>query len=332
MYNYVKFDGYAKTGGPMKAWQPPLFPDETAEGQYSPSVSPPALTPRSSLSTAMEGFHNYMIKQGFTDNTIKAFLADLRLLVKYMGVDRPLGEIGTEDLNNYLAYLRYERGVPCTPKSYARRLTTLKVFFGWLTQDGILPTDPAAPIAHQTAKSPLPEILYDGQVEQLLAATGALMKDEKMPDARPHLLVTLLLHTGLKKSECTGIKLRHLDNSDLAQPVLYVRYEDPKKRHKERKLALPQEFAPTLRQYIEEYQPEEYLFECTARNLEYVLTAAAELAGLEDISFEGLRMTCAVRDYRAGMPSDKLRKKLGLSIITWRDKERQIQTLASTPL
>jgi integrase/recombinase XerD len=158
------------------------------------------------------------------------------------------------------------------------------------------------------------------------------MKDEKSPDARPHLLVTLLLHTGLKKSECMSIELSHIDSSDPAGPVLYVRYDDPKKRHKARKLALPEEFIPTLQQYLEEYQPQEYLFECTARNLEYVLTAAAKLVALEDVSFEGLRMTCAVRDHKMGIASDKLRKKLGLSIITWRDKERQIQALASAPL
>ncbi len=314
----------------MESWQLPLFPDESDEDQHGAPAA--ALTSRSSLSMAMEGFHNYMIKRGFTDNTIKAFQADLRLLGRYTGVDKPLGEIDTEELRNFLVYLRHERRVPCTPKSYARRLTTLKVFFGWLAEDGILHGDPAAPIVHQRAKSPLPEILYDNQVEQLLAATRALLGDAKKPDARPHLLITLLLHTGLKKSECMSIKLTHMDSSDPARPVLYVRYDDPKKRHKERKLALPQGFVPALEQYLAEYQPQEHLFECTPRNLEYVLTAAAELAGLEEISFEGLRMTCAVRDYKAGMPSDKLRKKMGLSIITWRDKERQIQALASAPL
>jgi len=314
----------------MEGWQLPLFPEEGDEEQHAPSVV--ALTPGSSLSTAMDGFHAYMIKRGFTENTIKAFLADLRLLGRYMGPDKPLAEIDTQDLNNFLVYLRHERGVPCTPKSYARRLTTLKVFFGWLTEDRILLGDPAAPIAHQTAKSPLPKILYDKQVEQVLAATTALMKDQQKPDARPHLLVTLLLHTGLKKSECMSIRLSHIDSSHPTRPVLYVRYDDPKKRHKERKLALPQDFAPALERYLAEYGPQEHLFECTPRNLEYVLTAAAELAGLEDVSFEALRMTCAVRDYQAGMSSDELRKKLGLSIITWRDKERQVQALASAPL
>ncbi len=314
----------------MEGWQLPLFPDETEQGQHAPTVG--ALTPRFSLSMAMEEFHNYMMKRGFTKNTIKAFLADLSLLGRYTGVDKPLGEIDTEDLKDFLVYLRDQRGVPCTPKSHARRLTTLKVFFGWLTDDGILPTDPAAPIVHQRAKSPLPEILYDSQVQQLLAATRALTKDEKKPDARPHLLVTLLLHTGLKKSELMAIRLSHIDISNPAMPVLHVRYENPNKRHKERILALPQESIPALEKYLPVYHPQEHLFECTPRNLEYVLTAAAELAGLEHISFEGLRMTCAVRDYRAGMPSDELRKKLGLSIITWRDKKRQLEALALAPL
>lgn len=316
----------------MEAWQLPLFGDESDEDQRGPSAIAPTVTAASSFSTAMEGFHNHMIKRGLTQNTIKAFVADLRLLQKYIGSDKPLAQIATEDLNKFLFYLRHERGVPCTPKSYARRLTTLKVFFGWLAEDGILPRDPAAPIVHQRAKSPLPQVLYDNQVEQLLAATTALMKDEQKPDARPHLLVTLLLHTGLKKSECMSIKLSHIDSSEPTRPILYVRYHNAKKRHKERKLALPQDFIPTLERYLAEYQPQEYLFECTARNLEYVLTAVAELVGLQDISFEGLRMTSAVRDHKAGIPSDKLRKKLGLSIITWRDKEKQIQSLASPPL
>jgi len=63
------------------------------------------------------------------------------------------------------------------------------------------------------------------------------------------------------------------------------------------------------------------------------LAAAAERAGLKTLSFELLRVTCAVRDYRAGTPSEKLQKKLGLSPVTWREKKRQIiEQLASAPL
>lgn len=290
-----------------------------------------ALTRKSSLSAAISGFREYMIRQGFTENTIKAFLYDLSLLTRYLGDDRPLSQIGTNVLNDFLTYLRYYRGVPCKPKSYARRVTTLKVFFGWLAAEGILPSDPAAPLIHQPASTPLPQILYEGQVEKLLQTTESLLHGDK-PDARPHLLVTLLLQTGIKKGECMAIQLSDIDTSDPQAPVLYIRYSNPKMKHKERKLWLPADFVPTLHQYLEEYQPKQRLFECTARNLEYVLDHAARLAGIEAISFEILRWTCAVRDYKAGMSPDKLRQKLGLSKISWQEASEKLKKLASPPL
>jgi site-specific recombinase XerD len=237
------------------------------------------------LGDAISGFHEHMIRKGFTENTISAFLNDLRILTRYLGDNHALSQIGTSQLNDFMTYLRYERGVPCKPKSYARRMTTLKVFFGWLAEEGILPSDPAAPLIHQRASTPLPQFLHEGQVEKLLQATVELMHAEK-PDARPHLLVTLILQTGIKKGECVAIRLNDIDTSEPKAPVLYIRYSNLKMKHKERKLGLSADLVPILRQYLAEYQPKERLFECTARNLEYVLDNAARLAGLETISFE----------------------------------------------
>jgi len=290
-----------------------------------------SLTRESPLSAAISGFHEHMIRKGFTENTIKAFLNDLRILTRYLGDDRALSQIGTSELKDFMTYLRHYRGVPCNPKSYARRMTTLKVFFGWLAEEGIIPSDPAAPLIHQRVSTPLPQILYESQVEKLLQATEGLVHADK-PDARPHLLVTLLLQTGIKKGECMAIQLNDIDTSAPQAPVLYIRYSNPKMKHKERKLRLSVDFVPTLRQYLAECQPQERLFECTARNLEYVLDNAARLAGLETISFEILRWTCAVRDYKAKMPSDKLRQKLGLSRITWQETSEKLKKLASPPL
>jgi integrase/recombinase XerD len=152
------------------------------------------------------------------------------------------------------------------------------------------------------------------------------------PDARPHLLVTLLLQTGIKKSECMAIQLNDIDTSEPQAPVLYIRYTNPKMKHKERKLGLPADFVSILHQYLAEYQPKERLFECTARNLEYVLDNVARLAGLDIISFEILRWTSAVRDHKSGMLSDKLRQKLGLSKISWQETSEKLKKLASPPL
>jgi integrase/recombinase XerD len=45
-----------------------------------------------------------------------------------------------------------------------------------------------------------------------------------------------------------------------------------------------------------------------------------------------LRWTCAVRDYRDEMDEDHLRKKLGLSKITWRETSEKLAKLAGPGL
>ncbi len=314
--------------------QPDLTPDAAPEPARLPAIpaAPPGLTATSSLLEASRAFEDHMLRQGFSENTIKAFAADLRLFAKHAGANRPVGQVGQADLEAFMTWLSTERDVPCSPKSYARRLTTLKVFFGWLAAAEVLPKDPAAPLVHIHPTTPMPEILYDSQISDLLRVTRDLLWAPK-PDARPFVLVTLLLQTGIKKGECMEIKLEHIDLSNTQAPVLYVRYLDPRKTLKERKLALGPTFTAVYRQYLREYQPKEYLFECTARNLEYVLEEAATLAEIKGgVSFEQLRWTCAVRDYRNGMPADQLRQKLGLSLITWRETLPKIQKLARPAL
>jgi len=299
------------------------------------AVAPPGLNARSSLRAAIGAFEAHMQQQGFAENTIKAFLSDLNILAQFIGVGMAIGVISTQDLNRFTEWLVRGRGVSCNPKSLARRVTTLKVFFGWLAEVEVLPSDPAAPVIHRPVMTPPPDILSDAEVERVLEVTQALRRAEK-PDARPHLLVTLLLYTGIKKGECMKIVMNHLDLSDPTRPVLWIRYTNPRRQHKERKLRLPVWWPTVLAEYRAQRRgavTAPLLFPCTARNLEYVLADVAQRAELgHSISFEMLRWTCAVRDYRAGMPADKLRQKLGISKITWREVGVKIARLAGPAL
>ena len=103
--------------------------------------------------------------------------------------------------------------------------------------------------------------------------------------------------------------------------------------YEERKLAFAADLLPVLDQYTEKYQPQENLFECTPRNLEYVLADVSEQAGLpQQVSFEMLRWTSALRDYRDGMDHDRLRKKMGLSKITWRETSEKLAKISDPGL
>ncbi|HMQ53971.1 MAG TPA: tyrosine-type recombinase/integrase [Anaerolineae bacterium] len=312
--------------------QLPLFPQRGVKGQYGPPLAQiKSIDSNSSLAAAASAYHDHMLRQGFSEHTVKAFAGDLRLLQKYFGPNHVVSKLGTKDLNDFLTWLLHYRGVPCSPKSYGRRVTTLKNFFGWLASTKTLAFDPAAPLVHARAKAPLPSFLKDDEVEKLLDAAEKRLNGSKS-DPRPYLLAHLVLQTGIKKSECVGLALRDIDRSG-PEPSILIRYSNPRMQHKERKLSFATELLPVMDQYLEKYKPNENLFECTPRNLEYVLADISEAAGLPNqVSFEMLRWTSAVRDYRDGMDHEHLRQKMGLSKITWRETAEKLDKLAGPGL
>lgn len=311
------------------AAQRDLFPEEsiadTTDGKHPP------ISNEASIQAALGVFETHMRDEGFSINTMKAFSSDVRLLGKYLGVGQPIGEIGTKNLNDFLDWLLNDRGIPCSPKSYARRVTTLKVLFGWLHDTGVLGDNPSAAVVQRTVTSPLPELPTERQIADALLQTEAILDGErvKKKDARPHLLLTLLLKTGIKKSEAMGIVPNHIDRSDETQPLLFIRYANPRLRYKERKLYLDPAWLETLDAYLVQYHPSDTLFTCTARNLEYILTDVGEAVGLHQgsLSFENLRWVSAIRDWEAGVEKDDIRQKLGLSKVTWRETKSKLAKL-----
>ena len=310
-----------------KQWE--LFP----EGMLPDEINKPKppIASDASLQTALGVFEEHMKMQGFSINTVKAFASDVRLLGKYLGIGSAVNQIGTKNLNDFLDWLLNKRGVPCSPKSYARRVTTLKVFFAWLHESGVLQDDPAKAVIQRTVASPLPTVPSEDDLAKAQLVTEALRTGDgsKKPDARPHLLLMLLLETAVKKGEAMNIVPNHIDTSNPDAPILFVRYPNPNLRYKERKLQLDPDWITVLDEYLAQYDVTDTLFTCTPRNLEYVLTDVAEAAGLDSgaLSFENLRWASALRDFRANVEADDIRQKLGLSKITWRETKAKLQKL-----
>lgn len=290
---------------------------------------PPPIRANSSLIVAVGAFNEFMQRKGFRENTIKAFLNDLKIVVGYFGEETKLSQVTTDGLNEFLDWMQHSRGKSCSAKTLARRITTLKVFFEWVHGIGALGTDPAKPIIQQPARTPLPTILREEEINRLLTTARDYLWDRKHPDARPYLLVSLLLQTGIKKAECDNLLIEDIDISDPGLPALNIQYAEERNAHKNRRLPLDPNILPALRQYLDQYKPANDLFECTPRNLEYILDEVGTRASIRttQVGFETLRWTCAVRDFRRGMPEDRLREKMGLSKISWRETRDKIYRL-----
>lgn len=293
---------------------------------YSPVFH---INSQSPIIPTVQSWKGYLLDQGKSIYTVKAFLADMELLAGYLPPDRTIGQITTKDLNNFLEWMTTARGVPCSPKTLSRRITSIKAFFRWLHQSGRINIDPAEKVLQKSVMSPLPEVLtMDEQIKVLETADKA--RAGKKPDPRPATLLRLLLETGIKKGETLAIHLNHIDLESPTGPVLFIRYASPANRYKERKINLSADFVECYQEYLAAYNPRDVIFPWSPRRLEYLLEDIGNEAGLtKHLSFEMCRWTSALRDLQAGIDKDEVRIKLGISKIQWREVGMKLRKLVA---
>ncbi len=288
------------------------------------------ITANTSIHASIGSYEYYLTDQARSPYTIKAFMSDLRLLASYFPEDRALGAITTTDLNNFFEWMQHERGIPCSPKTLARRITTTKSYFRWLHKNGVLLIDPAEKVVQRSATSPLPTILTEDEVQAVLLAADRYRRKPK-PDARPYALLYLLLTTGIKKSECLGIHNNHIDLENPGGPIVFIRYASSSNLYKERKLPLVDDWIPAYEEYIAQYNPTDKLFPWSPRRLEYLLEDISNDANLtKHLSFDMCRWTYAITEYKRGTEPDKIRQSLGVSKIQWRELHLKLQQLSGT--
>lgn len=280
------------------------------------------------LSPAIKSWEIFLYDQGRSIFTIKAFIGDLRLFASYFPADTTIGSITLKDINQFLEWLQKERGVPCSPKSLSRRITSVKSFFRWLTQTGRLSIDPAEKVLQQSVISPLPQLLSPEEELKVIEIANAY-RDMPRLDPRPYTLVALLLTTGIKKGECLNLNLNHVDTQDPNGPTLFIRYSNSGSRYKERKIALTNDWLTVYQEYLAKYKPVEQLFPWSPRRLEYLLEDIGREAGLDKhLSFDMCRWTSALNDWQSDMDRENLRQKLGISKIQWREISMKLRQLA----
>jgi integrase/recombinase XerD len=205
----------------------------------------------------------------------------------------------------------------------------MKSFFRWLQKGGAILVDPAEKVVQHSVFSPIPEVLTDAEIETVKLAADRYRRAVR-PDARPYTLLALLLDTGIKKSECLGIHINHIDLSEKpGEPYVFIRYASPANRYKERKLTLSGDWVPAYEEYLAQYNPVDRLFPWSPRRLEYLLEDIGKEAGLtKHLSFDMCRWTSVLQDYLNNVEPEKIRQKLGISKIQWREVNLKLRHLA----
>ena len=138
-----------------------------------------------------------------------------------------LDQIGREDIEEYLEYLSYytKDGVEYTndERGKRRKLASLRTFYRYFFTNELIRTDPAAlvpmPKLHDKEIVRLDPnevaILLD-QVEAGTKMTKSQLKFHEKTKVRDLALLTLLLGTGIRVSECVGLDLNDVDFDNMA--------------------------------------------------------------------------------------------------------------------
>lgn len=149
------------------------------------------------------------VERGAAVNTLSAYRRDLMDLASFLGQARLRAEDCHEDhLRHYLAGLE-SQGLSASTS--ARRLSSLRQFFAFLLGEGVRSDNPSETIDSPRRARPLPKILSEAEVGQLLgqARTEAFRSGQsaaaRRRGLRMHCLLEILYATGLRVSELVGL-------------------------------------------------------------------------------------------------------------------------------
>lgn len=135
--------------------------------------------------------------------THESYASHIALFVAHVGADRTLGSITPEDIESWLAHMCDVHGLPVASSTKNTRSATVRVFFGWATERGLIERNPARLVGRARVGRRPPKRLPPEQVAAVL---------ERAP-FRSRVLLTLALQLGLRRGELAGLMVEDWDRS-----------------------------------------------------------------------------------------------------------------------
>jgi integrase/recombinase XerD len=154
----------------------------------------------------IRGFESYLkLERGLSQNSISAYLRDVRKLAQYLDDNAPKSviEVSQEDLLGFIASLN---DIGIKARSQARIVSGLKGFFKYLLMEKIISVDPSELIESPKLGMKLPVTLTVEEIEDMFSAV-----DLSSPQgARNRTMLELLYGCGLRVSELTELKISQI--------------------------------------------------------------------------------------------------------------------------
>lgn len=252
-----------------------------------------------------------------SDNTEQSYKRDLTKARHFMESDgiRQVGAITEKDLNSYVLYLEKNKFAAAT---VSRNIASLKAFFHFLCEEGMVKEDIAASLKAPRIEKKLPEILSMDEVVCLLEQPSGSSAKE----IRDKAMLELLYATGIRVSELITLKVHDVN--------LHVGYILCKDAHKERVIPFGSEAKHALTRYLdgvrdnmlEDLESDILFVNCSGKPMSRqgfwkLVKSYAKKAGIEsDITPHTLRHSFAAHLVENGADLKSVQEMLGHSDIS----------------
>jgi len=187
------------------------------------------------ITQAMAQFAAHRTAAGNSSKTIDSYQRELHRLRKFLPDDIPVEKILANQLDNFLnsdlSQLRYGGGKR-KPGSIANTKAALNSFFKWLQVTGHIDHNPAITVRIVKQRS-LPTYLSPEEVKPLLKT---IKETRGWQAERDFAAVSILLHTGLRLSELTGLDVADVDLDENKIQVKRTKGGQPAVKHINAKL------------------------------------------------------------------------------------------------
>ena len=262
------------------------------------------------ISEYVDLYIEYLRSREAPDNTWINYRVDLRLFRNYV-VGQGITDVADIDTRAVRIFLDSMLGYGDAKSSAARRLTAVKGFTAWLTEDGKIARDPSVGIKGPMKHVPLPRALSYEDIEKLLSEG---LDETSETFRRDRLVIELMYSAGLRVSELIGLTW---DKVELDDRVLIVKGKGNKER------MAP--FGVPAQKLLEEWRDitcvdgggpvfpsdKKGAERLTVRTVDRIVTRAARRVGLHGVTPHTLRHCYATHMLENGAPLKVVQDLLG---------------------
>ncbi len=254
------------------------------------------------MPSLVDKFIKYLESQGKSSFTIIAYKKDLEQFVGYLTSKEInyVREIKKDDISSFINKLITDG---YTKKSASRKLNSIRTFFRYLKNEGIIEQNPSLDVSHPKYTQAPPRIFSKLEYRAL--------RDYAKEDPRTYALVETLLQTGMKIGELANLRIE-----DIKEKTIYIR---PYGKSPSREVPINKALKKALDEYLK-VRPNgktNHLFitrtgnQLLIRNIRQIIDRCFKEVGIENATVNDLRNTFIAHQLQNGASIEYIAQLVG---------------------